>query len=54
MKERLSCDWSQVMKNGCTSGNLQANIKAGSGNTSSPRTKKFKSVLSASKVTLLF
>jgi hypothetical protein len=52
-KERLSCKkLSQAMKHKCITMNLQANIKAWSGNTSSSRTKKFRHVLSASKVTL--
>jgi hypothetical protein len=54
MKERLSCNGlSQVMKHGCTTMNLQANVKAYSGNTSSPRTKEFKRVSSAGNVMLM-
>jgi hypothetical protein len=52
-KERFSCTrLLQALKHGCTSLNLQANIKAWSGNMSLPKTKKFKSVLSAGSVML--
>jgi len=48
--ERLSC---KGMKHGSTTINLQANVKAWSGNTTTPRTKKFRSVPSAGKVMLM-
>jgi hypothetical protein len=47
--EELSCNGlSQAMKHGCTTMNLQANVKEWSRN----RTKKFKTVPSASRVIL--
>jgi hypothetical protein len=48
--ERLSC---KGMKHGSTTINLQANVKAWSGNTTTPRTKKFRRVPSAGKVMLM-
>jgi len=43
--DMLSCNpLPQMMKHGCTTMNLQANIKAWRGETSSSRTKKFKKV----------
>jgi len=53
-KDTLSCNrLSEIMKHGRTTMNLQGNIKARSGNASPPRTKKFRSVSSASKVILM-
>jgi hypothetical protein len=51
-EERLSCNGlSRAMKHGCTTMNLQENVKTWSGNTLLSR--KFKSVHSASKVMLM-
>jgi hypothetical protein len=57
MKERLSCSGLlEVMKHGCTTVNLKANVKGWCGNTS-PRNKKLKKknskVSSASRAMLM-